>query len=794
MKVVKAVTLFWLCLLFSGGLWAAEEAAGLGSGFVVWESNRTGVWRIYSNTLDGKQGERQISPAGDPETDHLSAEVSPDGTRVVYIEFPVSARARNGRPPVGKLHLIDMKTGRDMVLFDKACDYGAGHSAVFADSNTLIYINGNRETCKYDFPSGRSEVLYDNGREDFDLLINGSLTIGVSEHGHIYSYDKHSKKARFIKKPDGCMPYPASDGKHVVWMAHAGGPVCSYEPETDTVKTILHNRDECLPADRNYIYFPELSWNMGALAFGASPNQHDHNKSDYDIFVCRIDKDTLTRIGSPVRYSFDGHTDRYPSVYYEEWELGTRSFEGRTAVSWSVPGEDGNVEWSFGDGTSKKGTGRETHVYTKPGAYTVTAKGKRVYRGTVVIAEPQKPSVAKAVFLQPDTLRLVMSEPVDTGQLKTGLHSGTKIKRAVLSDDRTKIDLTFEGPVDRDTLYLKGIYDLAEEHNRLDVSLVLDRTSYPQFGPVWFYLPDGQPMVRVSGEAEPPILKGRAWYAGNYGLAFAGGRLEADGGFAEAVKRSGAVTVIVDFCPAAQKAFSALLCLANARRNDLILALEQDRLSVRMRTWLGTFDRAPALKLAKVGTGKSLRAAVTYENDVLSLYLDGRPAGVFTEAHGSFESWDCSLLTLGDHPNRDSSFEGVIDSVLIYDRVLSPEEIAAEHRAYRSLYPVRTSRAKRVKAEPVRCSDFPTLEEIAPYTDALVNTEFRTEDGRLIYVICRAYANGEKVYAYEPGRTYSLLLEPPEDNPQAEGIYMSDTLDFDPEKEQFFNAGQGMEE
>lgn len=128
------------------------------------------------------------------------------------------------------------------------------------------------------------------------------------------------------------------------------------------------------------------------------------------------------------------------------------------------------------------------------------------------------------------------------------------------------------------------------------------------------------------------------------------------------------------------------------------------------------------------------------------------------------------------------------------EKQISPEEIAAEHRLYRSLFPARTSRAERVKAEPVRSSHFPSLEEIAPYRDALVNTEFRTEDGRLIYVICRAFANGEKVYDYEPGRWYSLLLEPLEDNPQAEGVYTSDTLGFDPEIKQYFNAGQCMEE
>ena len=50
------------------------------------------------------------------------------------------------------------------------------------------------------------------------------------------------------------------------------------------------------------------------------------------------------------------------------------------------------------------------------------------------------------------------------------------------------------------------------------------------------------------------------------------------------------------------------------------------------------------------------------------------------------------------------------------------------------------------------------------------------------------------MYSYEPGRFYSLLLEPVEDNPQAEGIYLSDTLEFNAHREQYFNAGQCLEE
>ena len=785
------MTLF-VVLLFAVGAGAYDEMTRFGRGYVVWESNRQGVWRIYSNTLDGKQGEKQISPKADNKTDHMSAQVSPDGSKVLYMEYPVSSRNWKDKPPIGKMHVIDMKTGRDEVLFDKACDYGGGHSVVFADNDSFIYINGDRKTCLYSFSGKKSRELYDT-RGKYHLLFDRTLSYGVCEHpALVFAYDRDKKTVREIAQLRGCMPFHTYDGKWIVWMENAGGPVGAYDPATGVTHHILDNRDKSLPKDRAYVYFPEVSCSMGALAFGASPDQHDHNKSDYDIFVCRIDPKTMTRVGKPVRYSFDGHTDRYPSVYFEEWELGTQSFEGRSEARWTLPGSEKSAVWSFGDGSSEKGGPSARHTYAKPGVYSVEARGSKTYRGTVIVAPPSKPSIAR-VLPSAGGVSLSLSEPVDIGRMKLGLHSGTAIKSRKLSEDGSRIDIEFESPVEEDLLYVKGIFDLAAEPNRLDITIPINNLQYPVGAPVWYYTPDGETMVYREGVPEPPALKGRAWYAGNHGLCFCGGALDAGVSPGEAIRKSGSFSIVFDACVQRPREYGIIFAAAHRGTTLLSLAAEHDSLVLRMRTFLGVYDSSPVLVLTKAEPGKTVHGAVTYGGDVVNVYLDGRLAASFTDAQGAFDKWDLTGCSAGNMPEGKGDFCGLINAIAVYDRVLSAEEVALDNdRAKRVIKPWAPN-GREVRAALTGVSRLPSLEEIAPYKDALINCEFRTREGETLRVLCRGYANGEKVFAYEKGKEYTLLVEPVEDNSQAETIYTADDLEFDAEAPQYFNAGQGFE-
>jgi hypothetical protein len=57
------------------------------------------------------------------------------------------------------------------------------------------------------------------------------------------------------------------------------------------------------------------------LAFGASAGDHDHFRSNYDIFVAPVDPASLELLGRPLRLSAHPASDRYPDVHVESLDL-----------------------------------------------------------------------------------------------------------------------------------------------------------------------------------------------------------------------------------------------------------------------------------------------------------------------------------------------------------------------------------------------------------------------------------------------------------------------------------------
>ena len=64
---------------------------------------------------------------------------------------------------------------------------------------------------------------------------------------------------------------------------------------------MLEHEDPRIPGSQRYAYFPMLSRDGRLLAFGASPGDHDHFKSNYDIFVAPVAADSLALRGRPLR-------------------------------------------------------------------------------------------------------------------------------------------------------------------------------------------------------------------------------------------------------------------------------------------------------------------------------------------------------------------------------------------------------------------------------------------------------------------------------------------------------------
>ena len=63
-----------------------KELSRRGGGFVVWESNRSGAWRIWHRKLDGSDL-RRLTP-DEKGRDHFCAHIRPDGKKLVYLSYP----------------------------------------------------------------------------------------------------------------------------------------------------------------------------------------------------------------------------------------------------------------------------------------------------------------------------------------------------------------------------------------------------------------------------------------------------------------------------------------------------------------------------------------------------------------------------------------------------------------------------------------------------------------------------------------------------------------------------------
>ena len=291
----------------------------LGSGFVVWESDRTGRWRLWRRELDGSNL-RQISPE-EAGRDHFCPHLSPDGTRLVYLSYPAGTDTYQEKAPRGGVPLYVMKAdgSNRKKLTDSARAYSEDRAAVWQDNDHLIYIDGDGFTRRLDVRSGKSNRVTEKNRSGqgfgHGFLINATRTHATTGQPTFSLYDPSQKRITTQNALGGCQPYFSHDGKWGFWMGGAGGPINRINLKTRQVSPILKAKDPRMPKDRHYLYFPMVSRDGRMFACAASPNQHDHFKSDYEIFVARMDPKTLEVLDEPVRYSFHPGCDRFPDVF-----------------------------------------------------------------------------------------------------------------------------------------------------------------------------------------------------------------------------------------------------------------------------------------------------------------------------------------------------------------------------------------------------------------------------------------------------------------------------------------------
>jgi len=302
---------------------AWKKLASRGKGFVVWESNRTGPFRIWHRKLDGSDL-RQLSP-DEKGRCHYCPHIAPDGKKLVYVSFPEN-RWQDGwaTTPPGQtrpMHLINIDGTGDRVIVDDVRSYEEHRAAVWLNEKEVIYIDGEGVTQQLNITTGAQVALTRIGQEKFGWLVNPTKTFATGRSIWITfsPYDPITKTVTPAHIYGGCQPYFSRDGVWGFYMGGKGGPINRVNLATGKLSPILKHKDPRLPKKRYHAYTPMLSPNQRLFTFGVAPRPTSERNpnSDYDVFVARCNPSTIELIGKPVRYTFNSRQDRFPDAFIE---------------------------------------------------------------------------------------------------------------------------------------------------------------------------------------------------------------------------------------------------------------------------------------------------------------------------------------------------------------------------------------------------------------------------------------------------------------------------------------------
>ncbi len=773
---------------------AQRELAELADGVLVWESRRTGTWRIWTMKLDGT-GARQLT-VDEPGRDHYCPKLSPDGRRLTYLSLSDEAQKDNLDRPrdlSGQLHLIHVDGSNDRVIVERAHKYNGWDRAVtWFDNDNLAFIDGDGNTLRLDLTSGERKPLIQGGQF---WLPNTKLTHAVWSFNTFSLLDAERKTVTPMPHLGGCQPYFTHDGNWGFWVRAPGGPLYKMHLATRAISPLFDRA--ILPANRDYCYFPMVSMNQRLLAFAAA----DHHKiigayggyvlSDYEIFLLPIDPGTLEPVGQPIRYTFDPHCDRFPDVHQAEPALGYHANEAPFDVQFPVASAEAQTagtpwQWNYGDGASETApVGR--HTYDKAGVYLVEARsGDRVLRGQVRVSEAAAPRVTGGAMDGDRDFVVTFSEPVELGAAALSLASGAKIEKWSGGEDGRSLRAVLAAkPTKNDQLVLTGITDRAQRPNRLDRGVVdVVASTWPSNPAGLAFLwqtADKSNTLRdpLTGQiaAYAPKANSRVFFDRHQAMVLDGGSFYFSGlldQIANAVRKTHELSIELTVTPAASD--------SDRPRSVLSYGLwqQRDRLVFHLN--------GSSVELCALPVGEASHIVVTYKPGQLVCYRNGEAVLTSDRVKGDLSGYPSMPMNIGNNLDGQQ-WRGTIEGVALYSRFLSADEAKANFEAYRQLRDARPPvEALELDARLLSSSEVPTLKQIEPYRQALIVNEYEVKR-----VIRGQYATPKIRVAHwamldettQPiarlavGQDVKLLVEPLVDQPQLADQYTSNTLEDD---------------
>ena len=780
-------------------------------GFVVWESNRSGDWRIWMRRLDGS-GLRQVT-RDEEARQHFAPHLSPDGRHLVYLSQRTGTSAyRMWENSKSVLRLHRIADGHDEPLVKGARSYREDRAAVWLDSREVIYIASNGTTRSIDILSGDQRVIQRKKQDAFGYLVDPTLNWATTGRPSFARLNGRARRVAPARIRSGCQPYFSRDGRFGFWVNKQGGPIRRVDLRTSETADIVTSKDTRLPKGFRYTYFPMISAGQDLLAYAASDGDHHHFRADYEIFVMPIDPDTLMPVGPPVRYSFDPGTDRFPDLFEAGAELGRRRGEAPYELKLRAPDDAKDWSWDFGDGATDTGRTAE-HTYPETGIYTVTARrGNALLRGRLRVDPGGPPRPLRAtVDYDHHQVRVHFDEPVVIDDARFHFERLGPAGLARLEPGSQSVVIRAPGPIDTaDTLVMEGIRDTALKPNRLErAKLLVEPHDWPsrRDAMILAWSTGDRQVILLNRETglertDEAVPHGRARLDHHYRMDISGGRFQIHGqsDMGQGVSEEFALelTFEPDRLDAGAAGVVAGMGSSDEQINFLLLQ-EGASLVLQLRT-SETPESGVRIPLGPLKESGAHHLIVTYEPRKLAAYLNGEPLTIETPVAGALGVWDEGQpLLIGAAPSGGLPWHGVVEGVALYGHFVSPDEARRNSIGYAE------RREARVPVEPLTVvarrravSRTPTPDEITPYREGLVVNEYDVLDvkrGELgddrIRVAHYAVQGGAARETPGPGLDpiLELDLEPFDENPQVQDIYQADDLELDLDVPLYLDVG-----
>ena len=718
---------------------AMQSMGRLGSGFLVWERLRDGVWEIWRKDIRGGEETRLMRNGADE--DYFCPKISPDGKRLAFL---CCKRGRNAYTESvkehGSLWVLNMQTDKRRRIAIAARSYAEDRAVTWLDKTRLAFINERGATMDVDFRRGESSEVVHEPANEFGYLPSPDLKFATSGEPEFTPLDSGGVVHH---KPliHGCQPYFTSDSKWGVWMGGAGGPVQVMHLKTREAKILMQRFDGNMPKERNYLYFPMVSPCMRLLAFAASPGEHDHFKANYNIFLVRIDPTKMEVVSKPVRYTDYAGCDRYPDVFCDELPLGSHFVKGATELELSAPDKAATWEWSFGDGDHAVGA-RVKHLFHKSAEYFISATkhgdARSRVTGYVFVEKPFPPRLLNVQRDGAKTVSLHFNEKVDASKASVEMMNGNVLQELHTTADGHAV--TFDMPDDflRDTaVTLRGFSDCAQHPN------FFPHTTISISGSEWPASTNGlclQWKNQKTANALPGGVEGRlqmhgkAFWSEHGAMQLRGGWFDApDAGpqITETSCQSDVLTLDMvltpEPLPRATTAPGVILSLSGST-GAIILSQRGEMLFLNVSHTIGGMKKQTKIELSALVSGSAQHISLRIQGGRVVLYCDGKEASSDPFSVGTVSTLKLDKVRFGAAVDGSSAWRGKIERVLIFGSALKREEVQRHYNAMQKEITARPPMKEWVvRARLAEATKGPTLQEIQPYREALVRQIYDVE-------------------------------------------------------------------